>query len=61
MELSSHKLKKPFIFPEGTYKAPNINKKSVPKKFLVSCDVFVTFTAVKHKVILSEILPANSL
>ena len=26
------------------------NKKSAPKKFLVSCDIFVVFTAVKHNI-----------
>ena len=57
MELSSPKLKKLLKSQEGTYKASKTNKKSVPKKFLVSCDVFVIFTAVKHK----EILTGNSL
>ena len=45
-ELSCHKLKKPFIFKEGIYKAPKTNKKPAPKKFLLSWDVFVIFTAV---------------
>ena len=54
MELSSHKLKKFIIFPERTYKAPKTNKKYAPKKFLVSCDVFLIFTAVKHKEIPCE-------
>ena len=48
MELSSSKIKKLVIFQEGTYWTWKSNKKSVPKKFLVSCDVFVIFTAVKH-------------
>ena len=43
MELSA------LIFQEVTYKAPNTNKKSAPKKFLVSFDVFVIFTAVKYR------------
>ena len=42
MKLSFHKLKKLFIF--------QTNKKSALKSFLVSCDVFVTVTAVKHLV-----------
>ena len=49
MELSSLKLKKLLMFQEGTDKAPQTNKKSSPKKFLVYCVVFVIFTAVKHK------------
>ena len=48
MELSSTKLKKLLIFQEGTDKAPKTNKKSARKKFLVSFDVFVIFTVVKH-------------
>ena len=37
------------IFQERNQKAPKTNKKSAPKKFLVSCDAFVIFTALKHK------------
>ena len=54
MELSSPKLKKLLIFQEGICKAPKTNKKSAPKKFLVSCDIFVIFTAVKHREISRE-------
>ena len=39
MELSCHKLKKLLIFQEGTDKAPKTNKKSTPKKLLVSLRV----------------------
>ena len=46
---SSPKLKKLFIFQKETYKAPKANKKSAPKKHLVSCEVSVIFTAVKHR------------
>ena len=42
-----HKLRKLLIFQEKTYKAPKTNKKSAPKKFLVSFDVFVIFTELK--------------
>ena len=38
-----------FIFQEGTDKAPRANKKSATKKFLVSFDAFVIYTAVKHR------------
>ena len=41
MELSSRKTKNFLIFQEVTCKAPETNKKSALKKFLVSCDVFV--------------------
>ena len=54
MELSFHNLKKTLIFQEGANKAPEGNKKSAPKKFLVSFDIFVIFTAVKHKKIPRE-------
>ena len=37
-----------------TYKVQESNKKYALKEFLVSCDVCVIFTAVKHKDILSE-------
>ena len=43
MELSLHKLKKLLTFQEGTDKASKINK-----TFLVSFDLFIIFTAVKH-------------
>ena len=36
MELSCHKLKKPLTFQEGTDNAPKTNRKSAPKKILVS-------------------------
>ena len=48
MELSSFSLKKFLIFKEVIGKAQKTNK-SAPKKFLVSCDVFIIFTAVKHR------------
>ena len=48
-KLSCHKLKKLLIFQKGTDKAPKANKNSAPKKFLVSCDVFMVFTGVKHR------------
>ena len=54
MELSFHKLKKTLIFQEGADNAPEASKKSAPKKFLVSFDVFVIFAAVKHKKIPRE-------
>ena len=54
MQISSPKLKKLLIFQERAYKAPKTNKKSALKKFLVSCDLFAIFAAVKHKEILSE-------
>ena len=54
MELFSSKLKKLLIFRKGTYKTPKTNKKICFEKFLVSCDVFVIFTAVKHKKIPCE-------
>ena len=57
MKLSSRKIRNFLIFQEGTCEAPKTNKKSASKKFLVSCDVFVIFAAVKHK----EILSGNSL
>ena len=47
MELSLQKLKKLLTFQEGTGKAPK-TKKSASKKFLVSFDVFVILTTVKH-------------
>ena len=46
--LYCEKLNKFLMFQEGTDKAPQNNKKSVLKKFLVSCKVFVIFTAAKH-------------
>ena len=49
MELFNCKLKKLFMLQEGTEKAPKTNKKSAPKKFLVSFDVSGNFTAVKHR------------
>ena len=52
MKLSSPKLKRLLVFQEGTCKTPKTNKKSALKKFLVSCDVFVILTAVKHREIL---------
>ena len=48
MEPACHKLGK-LIFQDKTNKAQKSNKKSAPKKFLVSCDVFVIFTAAKHR------------
>ena len=48
MDLSSHKIRSFLIFQEETYKAPKTNKKSALKKFRVSCDIFVIFTAVKY-------------
>ena len=44
------------MFQEGTEKAPNINKQSARKKFLVSFDISVIFTAVKHREILCDYL-----
>ena len=49
MELSSRKLKKLLIFQKRICKTPKTNKKCSPKKFLVFCDVFAIFTAVKHR------------
>ena len=49
MELFSNNLKKLLIFQEGTDKPPKTNRKSAPKKLLVSFDVFAIFTAVKHR------------
>ena len=46
MELSRPKLKNLLIFQE---ELPKTNKKSVLKKFLVSCDVFLIFTALNHR------------
>ena len=54
MELSPPKLKKILIFQERTHKVLKTNKKSAPKKFLVSCQVFIIFTAVKHREIHCE-------
>ena len=54
MELNSLKLKKLLMFQKGTYKTPKTNKKSALKKFLVSCEVFVIFTSVKHRKIPCE-------
>ena len=51
MELSRPKLKNLLIFQE---ELPKTNKKSVLKKFLVSCDVFVIFTAINHREIPCE-------
>ena len=48
------KLRKNSYISEGTDKAPKTNKKSAPEKFLVSFDVFVIFTAVKHREIPCE-------
>ena len=45
MELSFYKPIKLLIFQERTDKAPKTIKKSAPKKFLVSFDVFLIFTA----------------
>ena len=50
IELSSQNLKKFLIFHIfQTSKAPKTNKTFAPKKFLASCDVYVIFTAVKHR------------
>ena len=49
MERSSLKLKKPLMFQDETCNAWKTNKKSSLNKFLVSFDVFVIFTAVKHR------------
>ena len=49
MDLSNYKLKILLTFQEGTEKAPETNKKSAPKTFLVSFDVLVIFRAVKHR------------
>ena len=49
IKLLNDKLKRLFIFEDGTEKAPKTNKKSAPKKTLVSFDVFVTFTALNYK------------
>ena len=54
MELSSPKLKKLFIFQERACKAAKTNKKSALNKFLVSCEIFVTFAVVKHREIFRE-------
>ena len=49
MDLSNYKLKILLTFQERTEKAPETNKKSAPKTFLVSFDVLVIFRAVKHR------------
>ena len=49
MEVSSPKLKNLHISQEESYRTRKSSKKSAPKKFLVSCDVFAIFTAVKHR------------
>ena len=54
IRLSRAKLKQLVIFQKGTYKAPKTKKTSAPKKFLVSCDIFVIFTPVKHRKIYCE-------
>ena len=46
-ELSSLKPKKPCYFQEGTYRTEKSNKNSASKK--ISCDVFVIYTAEKHR------------
>ena len=45
--------KKFLLFQKRIYKVPKTNNKYALKKFLVSCDAFVIFTAVKHKEIFS--------
>ena len=56
MELSFYKPIKLLIFQERTDKAPKTIKKSAPKKFLVSFDVFLIFTAIKHREIACDYL-----
>ena len=41
--------KKLLIFRKITCKVPKTNKKSTLKKVLFACDIFLIFTAVKHK------------
>ena len=55
MELSCHK-RKTFYISGRNSKVPKTNKKSAPKKFLVSCDLFVIFTTVNHRGIPCEYL-----
>ena len=49
MEPFSLKTKNFLIFQERICKAPKANKKSTPKKFLLSCDVFVIFILYSSK------------
>ena len=49
MRLSYYKLKKLFIFQEGTDKALKTNRKSAPKKLLVLFNVLVIFTGVRYR------------
>ena len=49
MRLSYYKLKKLFIFQEGTDKALKTNRKSAPKKLLVLFNVLVIFTGVWYR------------
>ena len=56
MRLSCYKLKKRFIFQEGTDKALKANKKSAHKKFLVFFNVLVIFTAVRYRKISRDYL-----
>ena len=58
-ELSSPKLKKLLIFQDfrKNVKSTKSKQKYALKKFLVSCNIFIIFTAVKHQ----EILSGNSL
>ena len=37
------------VFQKETDKGPKINEKSAPEKFIIFCDAFVIFTAVKCK------------
>ena len=54
MGISSPKCKILLIFQEELPMPQKTNKISAPKKFLVSYDVFVIFTAVKHREIALE-------
>ena len=54
-ELSSPKLKKLLIFQDfrKNFKSTKSKQKYALKKFLVPCNIFIIFTAVKHEEILS--------